>query len=250
MTLIRSLLFNPLLWLWTAVMVFGCSPLLLGPGRWSMAAQNVWAAGTAALIRHVLGIRCEVRGRENLPEGPMIVASKHQSAYETVVFHQLLHDPGIVLKKELLAIPLYGWFSRRMGMIPIDRGGSARAMRVMLRAAEKVLAQGRPILIFPEGTRSTPGQPPRYHAGVAGLYRHLGVPVVPVALNSGLLWGRRALVKRPGTVVFQYLPPIQPGLDRHAFMAELELRIETATAALLAEAGFHAVDKPVDELRG
>jgi 1-acyl-sn-glycerol-3-phosphate acyltransferase len=248
--LLRSLLFAPLLWLWTGLMVFGCSPVLLGPPRWSMKAQNAWADGADWLVRHVLGIRCEVRGLENLPEGPMIVASKHQSAYETIVFHRLLDDPGIVLKKELLAIPLYGWFSRHMGMIPIDRSGSAKAMRAMLRAAEKVLAQGRPILIFPEGTRSAPGQRPSYRPGVAGLYRHLNVPVVPVALNSGLFWPRRSLLKRPGTVVIEYLMPIPPGLDRRAFMAELEARIEPATAGLLAEAGFRPGDNYVDETRG
>jgi len=143
-----------------------------------------------------------------------------------------------VMKRELLNIPLYGWYSRRMGMIPIDRRASSTAMRKMLRAAEAAAAQGRPILIFPEGTRSAPGAAARYLPGVAGLYRHLGVPVVPVALDSGLLWGRNALRKHAGTVTIQYLPPIMPGLDRRAFMAELEERIESATAALLAESGF------------
>lgn len=238
MILFRSLLFYPLFWLWTTICVLGLSPLLLGPGRWAQAAQNIWAAGSEFLLRHVARIRWAERGREHLPDGPVIVACKHQSAYETIVMQLLLRDPAVVLKRELLNIPFYGWYARRMGMIPIDRGASSAALRQMMRAAEKAAGQGRPILIFPEGTRSAPGAPARYHPGVAGLYRHLGLPVVPVALNSGLFWRRNSLLKHPGTVTFQYLPPIQPGLDRRAFMGELETRIEAATAALLADSGF------------
>lgn len=234
MTLLRSLLFNLLFWSWTAVAVFGFSPMLLGPGIWSAKAQNIWARGTEFLIRRVLGIRFDIRGRENLPAGAVIVASKHQSAYETIVFSLLLRDPAVVMKRELLAIPLYGWYSRRMGMIPIDRSASSKALRRMLRAADRAAAQQRPILIFPEGTRVAPRARGRYLPGVAGLYRHLNLPVVPVALDSGLLWGRNALVKKPGTVTFHFLPPIPPGLDRHALMSRLEDEIETATAALVA----------------
>jgi 1-acyl-sn-glycerol-3-phosphate acyltransferase len=238
MTMIRSLAFNLLFWTWTTIAVLGFLPLLLAPRRWASLPQNLWAAGSEFLLRHVAGISWRERGRENLPDGPVIVACKHQSAYETIVLSLLLRDPAVVLKRELLNIPLYGWYARRMGMIPIDRAASSTAMRQMLRAAEKAVAQGRPILIFPEGTRAAPGVKARYHPGVAGLYRHLNLPVVPVALDSGLRWGRNSLRKHPGTVTFQYLEPIAPGLDRKAFMAELERRIETATDALLAEAGF------------
>jgi 1-acyl-sn-glycerol-3-phosphate acyltransferase len=238
MTMIRSILFNLLFWIWTTIVVLGFLPTLLGSQRWALRAQNVWAAGGEWLLHHVVGIRWRERGRENLPEGPVIVACKHQSAYETIVMQQLLRDPAIVLKRELLNIPFYGWYAQRMGMIPIDRGKSSAALRSMMRAADTAVAQGRPILIFPEGTRAAPGTPTRYHPGVAGLYKHLNLPVVPVALDSGLLWGRNSLRKRAGTVTFQYLPPIAPGLDRRAFMAELETRIESATAALLAESGF------------
>ncbi len=236
--MIRSILFNLLFWGWTTITVLGFLPLLIGPWRWALFAQNAWAAGGEWLVRHVAGIDWRERGRENLPEGPVIVACKHQSAYETIVMQLLLRDPAIVMKRELLNIPFYGWYGQRMGMIPIDRSASSAAMRQMLRAAERAVAQGRPILIFPEGTRAAPGAPARYHPGVAGLYKHLGLPVVPVALDSGLLWGRNSARKNPGTVTFEYLPPIAPGLDRKTFMRELETRIETATAALLAESGF------------
>ncbi|MEN3975626.1 lysophospholipid acyltransferase family protein [Emcibacter sp. SYSU 3D8] len=238
MTIFRSLLFNLLLWIWTAIAVIGFVPLLLGPARWAVKAQSGWSTGAEWLIRHVVGITWRERDRENLPEGPVIVACKHQSVYETIVMQMRLRDPAIVMKRELLNIPLYGWYSRRMGMIPIDRNASSSAMRQMLRAAEAAVAQGRPILIFPEGTRAAPGAPAHYHPGVAGLYRHLKVPVVPVALNSGLFWGRNTVHKHAGTVTLQYLPVIEPGLDRRAFMAEMEERIETATAALLEESGF------------
>lgn len=246
MMMIRSVLFTLSFWAWTAIAVIGLSPALVGPPRWSMNAQNIWATGAEWLVRHIARIRYEVRGAEHVPEGTSIIASKHQSAYETFLFQILLRDPGIVMKKELLAIPLYGWFSQRMGMIPIDRAGSAGAMRQMLRAADRIKAEGRPVLIFPEGTRSAPGAVPDYRPGVAGLYRHLKVPVVPVALNSGLFWGKNALAKHPGTVIIHYLPPIPPGLDKREFMAELAGRIEPATAALLAESGFRPVDNNGD----
>ena len=251
MSLLRSLAFNLLFWLWTTVAVLGMSPMLLGPPRWSSRAQFVWAAGTEFLARHVLGIRFRVRGRENIPAGAVIVACKHQSAYETIVMSLMLPNPAVVMKRELLAIPIYGWYSLRMGMIPVDRSASSLAMRQMLRAAERAAAENRAIVIFPEGTRTAPGAAPHYLPGVAGLYRHLNLPVVPVAIDSGLLWGRNAFRKHPGTVTFQYLPPIMPGLDRRAFMAELEERIESATAALLAESGFRGQEhEQAGESRG
>ena len=137
-----------------------------------------------------------------------------------------------MLKKELLSIPLFGWFLKRAGMIAVDRKGGASALRSMARQATETLESGRSILIFPEGTRVAPGQTRPYQPGVAALYTQQKVPVVPVALNSGLFWGRRAFFKKPGTIVVQILPPIPPGLDRKAFMRDLESRIEPASAAL------------------
>jgi 1-acyl-sn-glycerol-3-phosphate acyltransferase len=143
-----------------------------------------------------------------------------------------LNYPAFVLKRELLSIPLFGWYLRKVGMIAVDRAAGASALRNMARQASEAFAEGRSILIFPEGTRVPPGESRPYHPGVAALYTQLKVPVVPVALNSGLFWGRRSFVKRPGTVTVQFLPPIPPGLDRKAFMRELESRIEAAAMVL------------------
>ncbi|MFN3230707.1 MAG: lysophospholipid acyltransferase family protein [Alphaproteobacteria bacterium] len=246
MTLLRSVAFNLVFWGWTAVMVIGCLPVLILPGRWSMAAQAAWGRGSIAIARGLVGIRYEERGKKNLPDGPCILAIKHQSTFETIAFNFLVYHPAIVLKKELLSIPFYGWYARRAGMIPIDRKGTASTMRQMLRTAEAAVADGRPIVIFPEGTRTPAGTAGQYHPGIAGLYRHLKVPVVPVALNSGVFWPRRTIKKFPGTIILDYLPPVAPGLDRRAFMAELQGRIETASLGLLKDTPVPAVEKPVD----
>src|SRR5690606_21388864 len=147
-----------------------------------------------------------------------IVAAKHQSAWDTMAFYWVLDDAAYVLKKELLSIPLYGWCARKARMIGVDRSGGAKALRAMVEQAQNCLAEGRPIVIFPEGTRTAPGRRSAYHPGIAALYTRLGVPVVPVALNSGLFWGRRSFIKQPGRIVVQFLPPIPPGLERRAFM--------------------------------
>lgn len=244
MRLLRSLIFNLAFWLWTTVMMIGCLPALLGPYHWAISAQRAWASGSLGLARVLLGIRYEIRGQEHVPDGPVIIACKHQSTFETILFNIAVHRPAIVLKKELLSLPFYGWYSRRMGAIPVDRKGNTGAMRRMLRAAEKAVAQGRPIVIFPEGSRTAPGQKGPYQPGVAGLYRHLNLPVVPVAIDSGLYWPRRQMVKRPGTIVVEYLPPIPPGLARPDFMATLASRIDAATDQLLRDAGFTPVDGP------
>ena len=184
----------------------------------------------------VVGLRHTVRGRIYLPPGPIIVAAKHQSAWDTAVFFLLLDNPAYVLKGELLAVPIVGWYLRRSGMVPVDRRGGGRALKRLIAAARQRTDDGRPLVIFPEGTRTAPGERRRHHPGVAALYRELGLPVVPVALNSGLFWGRRRFVKHAGTITLEFLPPIAPGLDRRAFAKELSHRLDDATARLEAEA--------------
>jgi 1-acyl-sn-glycerol-3-phosphate acyltransferase len=229
---LRSILFNLLYALWTAGMHILCLPLLFASRGAVQAAGGIWIDGTLWLLKHVAGIDYRVTGTENLPSTPAIYASKHQSAWETLFLSRYLNFPAFVLKKELLSIPLFGWFLKRAGNIAVDRKGGASALRSMARQATETLESGRSILIFPEGTRVAPGQTKPYQPGVAALYTQQKVPVVPVALNSGLFWGRRAFIKKPGTIVVQILPPIPPGLDRKAFMRDLESRIEPASAAL------------------
>jgi 1-acyl-sn-glycerol-3-phosphate acyltransferase len=229
---LRSILFNLLYALWTAGMHILCLPLLFASRSAVQAAGGIWIDGTLWLLKHVAGIDYRVTGTEHLPSTAAIYASKHQSAWETLFLSRYLNFPAFVLKKELLSIPLFGWFLKKAGMIAVDRKGGASALRSMARQATETLESGRSILIFPEGTRVAPGQTKPYQPGVAALYTQQKVPVVPVALNSGLFWGRRAFIKKPGTIVVQILPPIPPGLDRKAFMRDLESRIEPASAAL------------------
>lgn len=238
MNFIRSLIFTFAFYIWTVLVVVLGVPLLVGPPKWARWVQTAWSSGTVFLARKIVGIDYEIRGQENLPEGASIVASKHQSMWETAMFPLILDNPGIVAKKQLAKIPFYGWYFRKTDMIPIDRRGHAAAMRAMLRAADRIKGLGRAVLIFPEGTRADPGETGEYKVGTVGLYRHLKLPVVPVALNSGLYWPRKSFVKRPGKIILEYLPAIEVGLGRDEFMAELQRRIEDGTMRLLKEGGF------------
>ncbi len=234
MIALRSILFNLCNFIWSAAMHIVCLPLLFAPASWVWKAGYLWIDGTFFLLRLFGGLSYREIGLENLPRGPAIIAAKHQSTWETFYLSRRLNHPAFVLKKELLSVPLFGWFMRRIGMIAVDRSGKATALKKMVKDAGAAFAQGRQIIIFPEGTRVAPGQQKPYQPGIAALYGQLDVPVVPVALNSGLFWGRGAFMKKPGVIQVQYLPPIAPGLDRRAFMAELERRLEPAAKALLS----------------
>ena len=236
MLLLRSLAFNLAFYAWTTGMVLGHAWTLFAAPRHVIAGQRRWARGVNWLLRHVAAIEVEVRGER--PRPPCLVAAKHQSAWDTLIWHVELDAPAIVMKQELLAIPIYGRMCRRSGMLPIDRKGGARALKAMLEGAKRVVAEGRPIVVFPQGTRTAPGLPVAaapYQPGAAAIYRAAEAPCVPVALNSGLFWPRRAFLRHPGRIVLEYLEPIPPGLDRRTFEAELIARIEGATARLEAE---------------
>ena len=189
-----------------------------------------------ALVTHVAGIRYSLRGTDNIPDAPAIFAVKHQSAFETLALPLIIDDPLFVLKKELFQIPLFGWYLARLGNIGIDRGAGTNALRAIVRESADALKAGHHVIIFPEGTRVAPGATRAYGPGVAALYTMLKVPVVPVALNSGLFWGRRAWGKKAGNVTIAFLPAIRPGLEREAFVAELSRRIEAVTGRLMDEA--------------
>jgi 1-acyl-sn-glycerol-3-phosphate acyltransferase len=234
--LARSALFNVCLWSWTAVMLMAALPWLALPPRLMLAHSRVWMRGVQILLATIVGLEYEVRGRAAGPARAAIFAFKHQSAWETLAVHLLVDGAAIVLKRELTQIPLFGWCLSHAGMIRIDRRAGPRALRALIEGGRAALARGAPIVIFPEGTRVAPDARRDYQPGVAALYRHLACPVVPVALNSGVFWGRRSFVKRPGRIVVEFLPPIAPGLAREAFMTELHDRLEPATARLVAEA--------------
>ncbi|MEO3428258.1 lysophospholipid acyltransferase family protein [Pelagibius sp. CAU 1746] len=232
MTALRSLLFNLFFYGWTAFCCIAGLPLLLGPRKGIYVLGRIWAHPVLAALRLLCGLKHQVRGRENLPQGPVLIAAKHQSAWDTIVFSILLWDHSFVLKQELMRIPFFGLYLWRAGLIPVDRRGGAKALKKMVAAAKRVAAQGRPMVIFPEGTRVAPEQQRPYHPGVAALYGQLGVPVVPVALNSGLYWRRNSFWKLPGTITLEFLPQIPPGLQRKDFLARLERAIEGRSRAL------------------
>ena len=236
MTALRSLAFNLLLYLVTAIQAIAGLPVLLTSRRSAYRFGRAWADAILRLCAAVAGLGYEVRGREHLPRGPAIIAMKHQSAWDTFAVAVIFDDPAIVLKRELLWIPFYGWYLRKAGMIAIDRKAGAQALRRLVAAAERAVAQGRPLVIFPEGTRTAPGTHRPYQPGVAALYRQLDLPLGPVAVNSGVFWGRRRFLKRPGRIIVEILPPIPPGGERREVMAELARRIEGASERLVAEA--------------
>jgi 1-acyl-sn-glycerol-3-phosphate acyltransferase len=236
MILLRSLIFNTCFFLWAIVLGTLGLPLLLLPRRAAVLLGRLWSRGSVWLLRHVVGLEHEFRGLDRVPRGACIVAMKHQSAWDAVILALAFDDPVPVVKRELLRLPIYGWYMGRAGAIAIDRRAGPAALRGMVGAARPAAAAGRPIVIFPQGTRVAPGARVPYQPGVAALYRALALPLVPAAVNSGLFWARRSFIKRPGRIVLEFLDPIPAGRRRKALMAELERRIETATAALEAEA--------------
>ncbi len=236
MTALRSLFFQILFYLWTLIVCVPALPLLLAPPRWAVRFARFWLRGVLCLLRWCCNLGVEVRGWDTLPEGPFFIAAKHQSIWDTMIFHLLLDSPAYILKRELLRIPIFGWFLRAHQMISIDRKGGARALKKMVAEAAAAARDGRTIIIFPEGTRTAPGQKRPYHSGVALLYSSLDIPVVPVALNSGLFWGRLRFLKKPGVITLEALPAIAPGMERHEFTRFLQQTIEGASERLRLEA--------------
>jgi 1-acyl-sn-glycerol-3-phosphate acyltransferase len=233
---VRSLLFAFVFYGGTAALLILGSPLLLCPRGWAMAGLRAHARLSLWALRVIVGTRLEVRGLDNLPAGPCLIAAKHQSAWDTFALIPLLRDPALVMKAELGMIPLYGWFSVKFGHILVRRDRAAAALKAMIRDARARAADGREILIFPEGTRTAPGAAPDYKPGVVALYEGLELPCVPIALNSGLFWPRRRLWRYPGTIVVEILKPLPAGMPRAAFKRELQSGIELATNRLIAEA--------------
>ena len=230
MVYLRSFIFNILFYGATVIMALVVLPALLLPSAVIRAAARLWGWVTVQALR-VAGGTHRLAG--DLHAGTQVIyAAKHQSAWETVVLALLLHTPVFVLKRELLRLPLLGWYFSKAGCIAVDRSAGMRALRKLRDDAVAAAAGGRSILIFPQGTRVAPGAAHRYEIGVFALYEATGLPVVPVALNSGHVWGRNSWLKRPGLIDVEFLAPIGPGLSRRDFMERLETAIETRMAVL------------------
>jgi 1-acyl-sn-glycerol-3-phosphate acyltransferase len=233
---LRSLLFNVAFYAVTAVMLVATLPLFfILPQAFGMGVVRTWAKVTVYLYRVLTGVKIEIRGKENIPRGGCLVASKHQSAFETFALIPLLSNPTIVMKRAMRYFPIFGQYTMKTGMIHVDREGKTAALRALADRAREEIANHREIIIFPEGTRRPPGAEPAYQTGIALLYRSLDVPVIPVAVNSGLFWPRRKFLRYRGTLVIEFLPAIPPGLDSRAFLTRLQSAIETASDRLLTE---------------
>jgi 1-acyl-sn-glycerol-3-phosphate acyltransferase len=232
--LVRSILFNVLFYLNTAFWLAVALPTFFMPYRAILWIAKTWGRINLVLLR-VAGIDYEIRGREKIPSGPLIVAAKHQSAWETFALISLFDNPLFIVKRELEWIPIFGWLMIKGRMVPVDRSAGSQALTAMTARAKIELSEGRQLIIFPEGTRRPAGAEPRYKYGVAHLYAATGVPCLPIALNSGLFWPRRSILRFPGKVLVEILDPIPPGLDKDAFFARVQSDIEAASARLIAE---------------
>lgn len=233
--LVRSIVFNVLFYANTVFCLIVALPTFFMPYWGIVEVAKAWGRINLFMLRWVAGIDIEVRGVEKIPKGGLIVAAKHQSAWETFALLPLFDIPLFIVKRELMWIPIFGWLMAKGRMVPVDRSAGSQALLEMTKRAGIEISRGRQLIIFPEGTRRPAGAEPRYKYGVAHLYAAEGVPCVPIALNSGLFWPRRSILRHPGTVLVEVLDPILPGLDKEEFFERLRDSIETATARLIAE---------------
>jgi 1-acyl-sn-glycerol-3-phosphate acyltransferase len=232
---LRSLLFVAVFYLWSIFAVLAMTPTLLMPRVVCVRAMRAWGAVVTWLLKVICGVRVEIRGRQYLPAGAALIAAKHQCMFDIFGAFAFLPDSCFVARDTLMRIPFFGWYMKKSGVITVDRGGHAKALRAMVAMAQERLKDDRQIVIFPEGTRGEPGVAGQYKPGVAALYRELGMACIPMALNTGVHWPAHGFLRTPGTIVFEFLEPIPAGLKRAEFMRTLEDRIETASNALIAE---------------
>ncbi|MEO5805905.1 lysophospholipid acyltransferase family protein [Devosia sp.] len=214
--------------------------------NFSWATAKYWCASNLALLRGLGGIKTVVSGLENIPPGGCIIAAKHQSDWDVFAIFPHTGRPAYIVKKELMRIPFFGWAAQSLDCIEVDRKRGAEAIPLMMAQAHAAIDRGCRIVIFPEGTRKAPLAPADYRQGVVRLYMELNVPVVPVALNSGLFWGRNSLMLWPGTAEAKFLPPIEPGLSANEFQKRLKNAIEPESNALILAAVDRGLSRPVD----
>jgi 1-acyl-sn-glycerol-3-phosphate acyltransferase len=232
---LRSAIFNVLFYLNILIQII---PAFAAMFLWRTAMLDVarfWTRTNLWLLRVICGIKVEFGATEKIPAGPLLVACKHQSMWETFALLMILPDPAYIMKRELMWIPFFGWYTWKAGMVGINRSRGTQALAQMTERARAELARKRQIVIFPEGTRRPPGAPPRYKHGVAHLYTSLDARCLPIALNSGLFWPRRSWLRYPGTIRVEALDAIPPGLSKDAFFAKLQDDIESATARLITQ---------------
>ena len=248
MLAVRSVVFNALFYLTTLVQMIVYAPYYFAVSR-SRAwwVPNTWTRVNNWLLETICGTKVRYLGVENLPDGPCIIAPKHQSAWDTFVMLPHLNDPVLILKRELMWIPFFGQYVAKMQMIAIKRSSREESRKQVLNGANRAKADGRQILIYPEGTRRAPGDEPAYKQGVAMIYEGTGLPVVPVAHNAGLFWPRRKFLRFPGTMTVHYLPPIPPGLPRDEMFARLVEATENRCNELIVEAAAAHPDLPLPE---
>lgn len=228
--MIRALIFNIFFYGTTALIAIIGLPLLLLPYQVSSKLEHLWSAMMVFYLKTFVGVTHRIEGPR--PDHQVIYAAKHQSAWETIFLYAELGSPAPVLKRELIFIPFLGLFFIRVPSVPIDRSAGRQSLKKLIAAANKVKSIGDSILIFPQGTRVAPGASLPYHAGTFAIYQATGLPVVPIALNSGVCWPRSSFMKKPGVIDVRLLPEIPPGLSRREFMQRLEDDIENATNAL------------------
>jgi len=228
---LRSWAYLFLFLLWTVFSAIVLLPTLLN-ARWTLHGIRFWIGGIMTLARTVCGITCRVVGREHVPQGACIIAAEHQASFETYRLFMDIEHPIFILKRELTWIPFIGWYMTRAGFVGIDRSAGAGAMRKMLREAQTALKAGHQVVVFPEGTRVPVGETRPYRPGIAALYAHCDVPVIPMALNSGFFWGKTRILKMPGEIVFQFLPALPRDLDKDSLLTELRARLDAADSQL------------------
>ena len=209
---------------------------LLFPLKVMTTYKNIWLSIVFFMLRVIVGLRYQLLGTENLPKGPYLIACKHQSTLETFILPYEFSHLFIFLKKELVDMPVAGWYFKKYGMVAVDRSKPKKALAHMIKAAQEADLSKSPLLLFPEGTRTTPGLPSRYQIGIAVLYEALHIPVVPVALNTGVFWPKKGWKRFPGLATLKFLPPIPPGLSKTELMKHLETTIEKESIQLYKDA--------------
>ena len=226
---IRSILFYVFLALWTILMGIICFPYLFVSYQYLRKPVNIWLKGIFKLLQIICNITYEIRGKENIPSYAVLVASKHQSAFETFALFYHINNSIFIHKRQLFFIPIFGQYLKKINMISIDRSEGTIAMRKMLKQTKQKIQEGKSIIIFPEGTRKKPGENPDYKTGIAGIYKNLETEVLPVAVNSGHYWPKHTFIKKPGKIIIKFLQPIPTKLEKKEFLERIESVIEEET---------------------